>query len=237
MHIHPSCTFAPLLLLGLLSVPVAEARAEGVRWALCELDAGCRFCTLPITHVQADVALSALGLIRDAPGHTVTVLRNRAGEWTWYYDTRRTPAELHSYFGGQGAPVEGACPGLPEAVQPRDGHWRLAPSPAQSKNCPAGLDAQLQAQLPLPGAGEIRFQRPFQASDTLPVAAWVPVAPNRQVGVFAPAGADGLRGIYSLDVVSEDAMRGELRVIAPIPGQASCEVTISFEYRREGAAS
>ncbi|SDD09561.1 hypothetical protein [Aquimonas voraii] len=236
MRIRPNSPFAPLLLLALFSVPVTEARAEGVRWALCELDAGCRFCTLPITHVQADLALSALGLIGDAPGHTVTVFRNRAGEWTWYYDTRRPPAELHAYFGGEAAPSEGACPALPDALQPRDGRWSLTLAPARSKNCPAGLDAQLQSQLPLPSSGDVRFERPFDARATLPGAAWVPVAPNRLVGAVAPAGSDGLRGTYALEVVSETAMRGELKVVAPIPGQANCEVQVSFDYRREDAA-
>lgn len=236
MRIPARPAFGPLVLLGLLSVQAPATGADSVRWALCEPDAGCRLCALPITHAQADLALSAMGLIRDAPGHTVTVFRNRAGEWTWYYDTRRPPAELHAYFGGEAGPSEGACPALPEALQPRDGRWSLTLAPARSKNCPAGLDAQLQSQLPLPSSGEVRFERPFDARATLPGAAWVPVAPNRLVGAVAPAGSDGLRGTYALEVVSETAMRGELTVVAPIPGQANCEVQMSFDYRREDAA-
>jgi hypothetical protein len=237
MRPHLRSALSPIAVLGLLSTASPEARAESVRWALCQLEQGCQLCELPVTHAQADIALSALGLIRDAPGHTVTVMRNRAGEWTWYYDTRRPPAELHAYFGGSGAAPEGACPALPDALQPRDGRWTLEPAPAQSKNCPGGLDAQLQAQLPMPSAGDIRFERPFRASAVLPGAAWVQTAPNAHVGSFVPAGKDSLHGRYALDVRSEDAMQGELTVIAPIPGQAACEIRIRFDYRRVGDAT
>lgn len=211
----------------------AQAHAESVRWALCQLEQGCQLCELPITHLQADLALSALGTVRDAPGHTVTVMRNRAGEWTWYYDTRRSPAELHAYFGGSGEPNQGTCAALPGDLQPRDGKWSIQAAPATSKNCPAGLDAQLQV-LPMPQSGPVVFDKPFRASSVLPGASWIQIAPNRHVGSIAPAGNDSLKGHYTLEVVSETAMRGELKVTAPIPGQPACEIRMGFNYSRSG---
>lgn len=237
MRLHVRSALGPIALSGLLSAASPDTHAESVRWALCQLEQGCQFCELPVSHTQADLALSALGLISDAPGHTVTVMRNRAGEWTWYYDTRRPPVELHAYFGGSGAAPEGACPALPDTLEPRDGRWSLEPSAAQSKNCPAGLDAQLHAQLPMPKAGDIRFERPFRASAVLPGAAWVQTAPNAHVGSFVPAGKDSLHGRYVLNIRAEDAMQGELTVIAPIPGQAACEIRIQFDYQRIGDAT
>jgi len=216
-----------------LAMPCGNAQAERVRWALCQLEQGCQLCELPITHEQADLALSAMGMVRDAPGHTVTVMRNRAGEWTWYYDTRRAPAELHAYFGGGGEPTSGTCPALPGDIQPRDGHWTITPQATTTRNCPQGLASQLQV-MPLPASGAVRFDTPFRAVAALPGAAWIQIAPNRHVGSIAPAGDAGLKGQYTLEVASESAMSGELRLSAPMPGQPVCEIRMGFDYRRSG---
>lgn len=215
--------------------PLPAPAADAVQWSLCQTGQGCHTCRLPISHVQADQALGALGLISGNPGHTVTVMRRKDGEWTWYYDTRRPAVELDRYFGGPGRGVQPQCADVPGEHQPLDGQWRVANRTPVAKNCPAGVAERLTT-LQLFRSGPVRFQKPFRASDALPGAsvAWLAAGPNRHVGAFTPAGADGPRGRYTLDVRSPEAMAGELLMAFPIPGLPTCEVRMEFDYTRTG---
>ena len=238
---------ALLLSLGLLpalaaaQAPAAPAAAKSaasgdrVAWALCQTGQGCQVCDTSLTHAQVDASLGAMGLISGNPGHIVTVMRTKAGDWTWYYDTRRPAPELDKYFGGPGRANKGACPPLPGDHQPRDGQWSVANGKAVAKKCPAGLDRQL-ASLQLFRSGPVKFAKPFRAADALPgqSVAWVQVAPNKHVGSFAPAGQKGMQARYELEVVSPEAMKGQLKIAVPIPGQPTCEVQMPFDYRRSG---
>ncbi len=223
----------------LLPAPALAQAAPGgddrVRWALCLSGEGCHTCQTTLSHAQADQALGALGLISDNPGHTVTVMRRKDGEWTWYYDTRRPPVELDRYFGGPGRGLQPTCAPVPGDHVPRDGQWTIANRAPVAKNCPAGVDRQV-ATIQLFRSGPVRFAKPFRAGDALPSAdvKWLQSGPNQHVASFQPAGATGMRARYQLTVTSPEAMRGELDVVVPVPGQATCEVKIAFDYTRTG---
>ncbi|KFN48106.1 hypothetical protein [Arenimonas metalli] len=228
-------SLALALTLPPLASAQAPAAADRVDWALCLSGEGCHVCESSLTHAQADQALGALGLISDAPGHTVTVMRKNDGNWTWYYDTRRPARELDRYFGGPGRAKQSACATLPGDHVPRDGQWSVANGKATLKNCPAALAGQVQA-MQMFRSGPVTFAKPFRAADALPGkdVAWLQSGPNQHVGSFAPAGKAGLRARYALTVESPERMAGTLQVFAPIPGQPTCEVAMPFTYRRTG---
>lgn len=232
----------PTVLLALATAlsPAAFAQAptapaDRVAWAVCLSGEGCHVCDSSLSHAEADAALGAMGLISDAPGHTVTVMRRKDGQWTWYYDTKRPAPELDRYFGGPGRPKQPACAAVPGDHQPRDGQWQVANGQATTKNCPQALAGQLQA-LQLFRSGPVVFAKPFRAADALPgeQVAWLQSGPNQHVASFAPAGSAGMKARYELAVESPERMSGVLRMAAPIPGQATCEVTLPFTYVRTG---
>lgn len=237
---HPnrlSALCTALLFLPAAALAQAPAPADTVDWAVCLSGEGCQVCESSLGHEQADHALGAMGLISDAPGHTVTVMRKKDGEWTWYYDTRRPAPALDKYFGGPGRNKQGACTAvqLPGDHQPKDGTWQVANGQPALKNCPAALAQQVQ-QMQLFRSGPVAFAKPFKAADALPgkEVAWLQSGPNQHVGSFSPAGSAGLKARYALQVESPEKMSGTLQVAAPIPGQPTCEVSMPFTYVRSG---
>lgn len=230
---HRILPLVPLLLSG--SAAAATTPADRVTWALCLSGEGCQVCDTSLTHAQVDQTLAALGLISGNPGYIVTTMRKQDGEWSWYYDTRRSPAELDRYFGGSGRGKLATCPTMPGAIQPRDGTWRVTADASRATGCPAGLEKQLPA-LQMMKSGRVVFGKPFHASEALPDPAvtWVQLAPDRHAGSFVPAGTRGMQARYTLDVESPERMRGHLVVSVPIPGRTTCRVETPFTYERTG---
>lgn len=215
--------------------PAAPAPTDRIQLAVCQTGAGCTTCDASLSHAQADASLGALGLVADSPGHIVTVMRNKQGEWTWYYDTRRTPQELDRTFGGPGRGKQAGCAPVPGGHPPRDGVWTVHNETPVAKNCPAGVAENL-GTLQLFRSGPVVFRKPFSAADALPGenVAWLQTGPDTHVGSFAPAGNAAMRARYQLQVTSPEAMAGKLQVVVPIPGRAPCEVAMDFHYRRTG---
>jgi len=228
----------PVLAL-VVSLPAAAQAPTGasdrVTLAFCRSGEGCDTCDTTLSHAQADASLGALGLVADSPGHIVTVMRNKQGEWTWYYDTRRTPEDLDRSFGGPGRGKQAACATLPGGHQPRDGQWTVHNETPVAKNCPAGVAENLST-LQLFRSGPVRFRKPFAAADALPGedVAWLQTGPDSHVGSFSPAGNSAMRARYQLQVTSPEAMAGKLQVVVTVPGAAPCEVAMDFHYRRTG---
>lgn len=221
-----------ILLLFLSAGTVFSQTASSPQLAYCSADKGCTFCRSEYSYKDLDLALNYLGTFERDRG-ILTFFTNKNGEDTHYPDRKRTPAELHTYFGGKGSPsVLNACPMPFGFIQPNDGDWSIRTSTPKAKNCPPGMGERLK-EVQMFKNGPKTFSKPFTPNDLLAAneVKWFTTGSNRYRAVFSGA-IDGFGTIYDVKVLSPDSMQGNLSLGIKIPGKPVCEVTMDFTYTR-----
>lgn len=222
-----------LILLIALFVGGAAAQNNEPILAYCATDQGCLFCKSEYSYGQIDGLLGYLGAYARDKG-IMTFFTNKSGEQVHYPDTKRTPSELHKYFGGKGSiSITNACPLLTDSIQPADGNWQIQTGHPQTTNCPKGLDEELK-KVTMFKSGPKTFSKPFSPDDLLSATdvRWMQVGANRYRGIFSGA-IGGFDTIYDVNVVSPDSIRGDLSFEVKIPGQPVCKVKKDFDYSRK----
>lgn len=213
-------------------------RGEKILMAYCMAGHG---CTGQLTdwNVEAlQLVLPGTEAMKGAKDPILVFPRNKAGEWTYYVDTRRQLEELHREFGGKSQPqIALFPPELPGEIQPRDGRWTVA---AQGdpvvRNCPQGVGAALAGRTAMMRSGPVTFKQPFHGRQLIdnPAIRWLKIAPNRYAGALVTAGSQAMSFRYEVDVVSAERIEGRSRVLVNIPGMKPCTVTTPFLYVRGG---
>lgn len=209
---------------------------EKVMLAYCIAGQGCTGQLSEVAMDDLQLLLPGTEAMRNAPNPVLVFPRNKAGEWTYYVDTRRQLGELHREFGGQGQPVIALFPPtLPGAIEPRDGHWQVtADAQPQVRNCLPGVAAALRGRTAMVRSGPMAFKRPFHGRQLIdnPSMRWIMTAPNRYTAALQAAGAQAMGFRYEIRVLGEDRMEGQARVQVDIPGQKTCSITTPFRYQR-----
>lgn len=236
----------PVLLTASLVAPaqtptgatLAANRGEKVMLAYCISGQGCQGYLSDLTHDQMTLLLPGTFALKDATDPILVFPRNKAGEWTYYVDTRRTLIELHQTFGGEGQPQTRLFPPeLPGEHQPRDGQWQVASQGApEVRDCLPAMASALARQIPSLKSGPVTFKTPFHGRQLLnsPSIQWIKTAPNRYTASLQAAGNQTMFFRYEVQVVNPERIDGTSRVVINIPGQKTCTVTTSFRYSRSG---
>ena len=214
-------------------------QGEKVMLAYCIVDQGCQGYLSAVNHSQMLVLMPGTDALKGAKDPILVFPRNKAGEWTYYVDTRRTLKQLHQVFGGEGEPETRLFPPeLPGEIQPRSGQWQIANLSAPvAKDCLPGIGPALARQQPSFKSGPVTFKSPFHGRQLLdnPAFQWIKTAPNRYAATFQSAGNQTMFFRYDVQVVNQDRIDGNTRVVINIPGQKTCTVTTPYRYTRSGA--
>ena len=213
-------------------------RGEKILMAYCMAGQGCTGQLTDWNVEDLQLLLPGTDAMNGAKDPILVFPRNKAGEWTYYVDTRRQLQELHREFGGQGQPqIVLFPPELPGEIQPRDGRWTVA---AQGdpvvKDCPRGVGEALAGRTAMMRSGPVAFKRPFHGRQLIdnPAIHWLKTAPNRYAGALVTTGSQAMTFRYDVAVVGPERMDGQSRVLVNIPGLKTCTITTSFRYQRTG---
>jgi hypothetical protein len=247
-HLHAirTCLATGLLLTAAAPVPAQDLsgasqpgrQGEKVMLAYCIVGQGCQGYLSDVTHSQMQVLMPGTDALKGAKDPILVFPRNKAGEWTYYVDTRRSLIELHQVFGGVGEPETRLFPPeLPGEFLPRSGQWQIASLSAPvAKDCLPGMAPALARQQPTFKSGPVTFKSPFHGRQLLdnPAIQWIKTAPNRYAATFQSAGNQMMFFRYEVQVVSPERIDGTSRVVINIPSQKTCTVTTPFRYTRTG---
>lgn len=224
----------PLLLFSVLMLFSFIANAQ-VLIAYCKIEGGCKFYQTQYSYKDVDGLLGYLGTFEQDKG-IMTFFRNKQGQDIHYPDKKRSPKELHAYFGGKGEPsIAKGGVALPFAdnVQPSDGNWTVATARPVLKNCPQQLGEQTDKLVSLKSGNKV-FSKPFTPTDLLPKGtAWLNTSPGAYKATLVPESAPTFKNLYTFQVKSAELITGTLTTNVAIPNQPTCEVNIDFTYKKQ----
>jgi hypothetical protein len=205
------------------------AKAE-VKIAFCQFEAGCKFYQTSLTYKQVDGLLGYLGVYEKDKGIMV-FFRNKQNQDVHYPDQKRSPKELHQYFGGKGEPTTAKGDVLPFTnIQPKDGNWLAVTETPIAKGCPAQLQEQL-GEIASIKSGNRTFKKPFTPDELLPPdTTWINTATNSFKAVILPATKPAFTSIYDFEIVSPTLVKGILTINVQIPNQPTCEIKTNFTF-------
>lgn len=166
-------------------------RGEKLMLAYCVAGQGCKGQLASIGIDDVQVVLPGTEALKGAKDPILVFPRNKAGEWTYYVDTRHQLGELHRLFGGVGQPqIALFAPVLVGEIQPRDGQWTVTVGKPVARDCLPGVSAGIARQMPMANGGKVAFKSPFHGRQLLdnPRMTWVKTEPNRYAGALKPPG-------------------------------------------------
>ncbi|RYU95029.1 hypothetical protein [Emticicia agri] len=201
--------------------------------AFCQLPKGCVFYDHPFTYKQLDLMFDYLGTYENKKG-ILAFVTNVIGERMNYPDRKRSPKELHEYFGGKGEPlVVPWSMSIHQNIQPEDGKWTIASEKPQVGNCPKGVETQLE-KVKMLESGDKTFDKPFSPVALLPAkeAKWFPVEPNVYKCILQLTDSDVITTIYDVKVISPESMSGTMNYTFKIPNLPTCRIKINFKYTK-----
>lgn len=202
--------------------------------AYCKLDGGCKFYQTSYAYAQVDGMLGYLGTFEKDKGILV-FFKNKQNQDTHYPDRKRSPRQLHEYFGGKGEPTiaKGGIAPFEEAIQPKDGNWEAKTDNPVAKNCPSQLSMQLKGIASVK-SGQRIFKKPFTPEELLPPKTpWLTIAPNMYKAFVLPQTEPAFKTIYDFEVVSPTLVKGATTTLIQIPTQATCEVKTNFTFKHK----
>jgi hypothetical protein len=239
----------PLAVLALSLVPtIAQARIGG---AVCRIGQGCSCIDFAETGL-APVLAEHADLLGDTTPDEIVVI-DRSTNTT--FRTRRSPAQVHASFGGQGE-----CPltPLPTEIIPEDGVWQFQVLDWTATGCPPGMAEELLALDGLAPSSRVewngRFDPALLADQSTPQAfRWRESAGQRWV-----TDRVGERSCFSdfctdmdlrlwMTLVSPQRARGHLRMISRLQsstvematlmqsfGMDYCRIIVEYRVNRVG---
>ena len=205
-----------------------------VKIAFCKLESGCKFYETGYTYKQVDGMLGYLGVFERDKGIMV-FFRNKQGEDVHYPDQKRTPKQLHEYFGGKGEPIiaKGGVLPFENSIQPLDGNWIVVTEAPIAKGCPEQMQSQLGGIASLK-SGSKTFSKPFIPEDLLPDnTPWISTSLNKYKAFVLPKTNPSFKSIYDFNLVSPSSIKGSLTINVEIPNQPKCEIKTNFTYNRQ----
>ncbi len=121
-------------------------------------------------------------------------------------------------------------------IQPLDGNWLATTGTPSGVGCMAGIIESLVGKMPRPAAGNLVFERPFQARQLIksPSVAWRRLGPNHHAATLMPS-RQAMVMSWDLRINSPSQMAGQSVLTVRIPGQPVCTITTPFTFQRQAS--
>ncbi|MBA4848955.1 hypothetical protein [Emticicia sp. BO119] len=206
---------------------------EKPKVAFCQRPEGCVFYDHPFSYKQLDLMFNYLGDYENRKG-ILTFVTDATGERMNYPDRKRSPKELNEYFGGKGEPL--VVPwslSIHQNIQPEDGKWTIANEKPQVRNCPKGVETQLEKARMIESGNKV-FDKPFSPFTLLPAreAKWFPVEPNIYKCILQLTESDVVTTVYDVKVLTPKTMEGTMNYTFKIPNLPTCRIKVNFKYTK-----
>ncbi len=199
--------------------------------AYCKIDGGCKFYQTQYSYKDVDGMLGYLGVFEKDKG-IMTFLKNKQGQDVHYPDKKRSPRELHEYFGGKGEPNiakgEIISP-FDKTIQPKDGNWIAKTEKPILKNCPSLMDTQTDNIASIKSGNKV-FSKPFNPTDLFPNVKWLTLAENNYRVAILNDTQTAFKTFYTVNVLSPVQITGVADIYVTIPNQKTCEMKINFTF-------
>lgn len=199
--------------------------------AYCKIDGGCKFYQTQYSYKDVDGMLGYLGVFERDKG-IMTFLKNKQGQDVHYPDKKRSPRELHEYFGGKGEPniaKGGIISPFDKTIQPKDGNWIAKTEKPILKNCPSLMDTQTDNIASIKNGNKV-FSKPFTPADLFPNVKWLTLAENNYRVAILNDTQTAFKTFYTVNVLSPVQIAGVADIYVTIPNQKTCEMKINFTY-------
>lgn len=217
-----------IMLFGLFYAMNTQAQ---VTIAYCKIDGGCKFYQTQYSYKDVDGMLGYLGVFEKDKG-IMTFLKNKQGQDVHYPDKKRSPRELHEYFGGKGEPniaKGGIISPFDKTIQPKDGNWIAKTEKPILKNCPSLMDTQTDNIASIKNGNKV-FSKPFTPADLFPNVKWLTLAENNYRVAILNDTQTAFKTFYTVNVLSPVQITGVADIYVTIPNQKTCEMKINFTY-------
>ena len=202
--------------------------------AYCKFGGGCKLYQTSYSYAQVDGMLNYLGTFEKSKGILV-FFKNQQNQDTHYPDNKRSPRQLHEYFGGKGEPniAKGAIAPFQEAIQPESGNWEAITEAPTTQNCPAQLEPGLKSAAGV-RSGKKNFKRPFSPDELFPNTPWVTTSPNKYRAIILPETQPAFKTIYEFEVVSPKLIKGTSLTVVNMGTQgAACSMKTNFTFKHK----
>lgn len=199
--------------------------------AYCKIDGGCKFYQTLYTYKDVDGMLGYMGVFEQDKG-IMTFFKNKQGQDIHYPDKKRSPRELHEYFGGKGEPTiakGGIILPFDKTIQPKDGNWTAQTDKPILKYCPNQLSTQTDNIASIKSGNKV-FSKPFKPTDLLPNTKWLTLAENNYRVAILNDTQTAFKTFYTVNVLSPVQITGVADIYVTIPNQKTCEIKINFTY-------